>query len=76
MKYGRVTVENAPGNPLGEDEPVFLIRGRDAVAIVGILAYGHAAEAAGVDLATGLSNVIARFEEWQQANPELVKLPD
>lgn len=44
-KYGRVTVEHEPGEPLGEDEPVFLIRARDVIAVEGILRYRDAYEA-------------------------------
>lgn len=31
-KYGAITVEHEPGNTLGDDEPVFLLRARDVTS--------------------------------------------
>lgn len=78
IKYGRVTVENEPGNPFGEDEPVFIIRARDKSALRAIDYYGEAAAEAGASIEfLGLvGEVHGFFRHWQATHPDLVKVPD
>ena len=71
-KYGQITTEHGTFHP---DEPVFLLRGQDPLAPGAIESYailceieecdpGHVADA---------REAAARMEDWQAANPDLVK---
>lgn len=78
LKYGLVTVENEPGNPFGDDEPVLILRGRDRLAPKAIVAYVKlcmmdGTERPHLDLLLDAHGV---FVAWQEANPTLVKQPD
>lgn len=80
-RFGRVSVEKEPGNPLGEDEPVFIFRARDGYAPVAIAEYRDKLLYRGVAHAD--SNIINRLDDairiitdWQKQNPSLVKNPD
>lgn len=79
-KYGQVTVEKQPGNPLGEDEPIFILRARDMYAAEAIRAYAEICQEAEPPTQprhlAAIENARARFEKWQEQNPELVKQPD
>lgn len=61
-----------------EDEPLFIIRGQDVLAIPAIARYqGLAMEAElGEDFINGLNNSVALFATWQTDNPEAVRKPD
>lgn len=78
-KYGQITVEREPGNPLnGTDEPVFLLRARDKTAVLALVTYQQSAKAngAGPMIEVMMNETIIRFREWQKAHPDLVKAPD
>lgn len=78
-KYGEVTVENEPGNPLnGTDEPVFLLRARDQAALAGIEAYRADCRRKGSpqEHLDGITEVMERFAIWQHENAGLLKVPD
>jgi hypothetical protein len=78
-KYGTVLVEIEPGNPLNNtDEPVFVLRARDKVALQCLFMYkqGALAAGAGPEIERGMAREFTRFNEWRQAHPELVKVPD
>lgn len=74
-KHGRVTTER---KQVPEDEPVFVIRGADAMACPLLSAYYERCTAGGAE-AEHLASVEAeytRFADWQEAHPERVKVPD
>jgi hypothetical protein len=77
-KYGRVSVEREPGNPLGEDEPVFVLRARDLAAVGTLLLYEEAAfqQGAGEEHLAAVEEARAAFARWRHAHPELMKVPD
>jgi hypothetical protein len=77
-KYGRIEVENEPGNPLGEDEPVFLFRARDATILELLGLYDELCAESGSPPAhtRGIQEAVHRIREWRNAHPELVKVPD
>lgn len=77
-KYPSVNIDTGTHTPIGEDEPVFVLRARDGNALDLLDAYAELCNASGsppAHLATIL-NSRSRFEAWQTANPELVKNPD
>jgi hypothetical protein len=60
------------------DEPLFVIRAQDNLALVTIDDYASNCEDSGCD-PSHLSNIMnARqaVDDWQQSNPDKVKLPD
>lgn len=77
-KYGRISVEHEPGNPLGEDEPVFLLRARDTTSISGLIEYRRLCiiHNSPQEHIAALDQVLENFREWQNSNLELVKTPD
>lgn len=77
-KYGQVTFEKTPGNPFREDEPVFVIRGRDATAVAAIRLYAYHASENGADpeFVDACYQRAYEFEVWQGDNDKLVKAPD
>lgn len=62
----------------GKDEPLFVIRGRDVAGPRAVRSYGAIAEeeGAGDPLLEGVAAAGEKFQSWQEANPELVKIPD
>lgn len=77
-KYGDVIVEREPGNPLGEDEPVFLLRARDATSVPLLEKYLNLIflKNSPPKHIYAVEDVIQTFREWQRRNPTLVKIPD
>ncbi len=81
-KYGRITVElDSKSHPLNDprsDEPVFLVRGRDAVAVLALVTYKQAALAhgAGPRVEIGMDKLIEEFRVWQRDHAHVVKTPD
>ena len=77
-KYGRVTVEHEPGNPLGDDEPVFLLRARDATAVSVLYAYAAICAKANspTEHVDAVEDLAETFREWQTNHIDLVKTPD
>lgn len=57
--YGRLNIPM-----IGEDEPVFILRGRDALAESAIEMYRLLAEAHGCSVADALTREIGHFREW------------
>lgn len=67
----------SPGStPIGEDEPVFLIRARDWLApdVVGYWADSMRANGGSEEVASHVLHWADRMAEWQQANGR--KMPD
>ena len=82
-KYGEVTTEKGE---IRDDEPVFVLRGQDKLAVGTIAAYQEKVEAEvqsgaiteedGAQLLEAVKSARRQFVEWADANPTLVKLPD
>lgn len=61
------------------DEPVFIIRGKDILALMAIHHYTSLIEMYtpyDQDQLQGMAAVAERFRQWQRAHPESIKLPD
>lgn len=64
LKYGQLDI---PG--LGDDEPVFIIRGRDTLAAGVLDEYVYFADEAGLEsVADGVNAVKNQFAAWQAEN--------
>ena len=50
---------------IGEDEPVFILRGQDILAQAGIEMYRLLAEAHGCQVSEALTGEISSFRQWQ-----------
>ena len=87
MKYESVN----PLEKLHSGEPYFFLRAQDRLSLVAIYAYRDALKEASarafidgtqhesdelIKGALGVLRVIEKFYEWQDANPDKVKLPD
>ena len=75
-KYGIITAEK---KQFHENEPVFLLRGTDPLAVEAIREYAFACHKAGCaeEHCNAAWDHAKRMEDWQDAHPELVKeLPD
>jgi hypothetical protein len=76
-KYGKVSIKGIPA-----DEPVFILRAQDALAIQTIARYqtfAHALDgtsARAPEFVSSLDEVMADFRSWQSDNPDALKLPD
>ena len=62
----------------GTDEPIFVIRAQDELSLDLLNHYAYMCGANGVDdeFIDAIDERIVEFEEWQDANPDKVKLPD
>lgn len=77
---GDVTIEivkMSNGDPIPEDEPVFLFRGRDRLAVEALLAYQQACNKDGCTdyQLTMLDKQIDKFFQFQKEHPERMKQP-
>lgn len=75
LKYGRVTVEHGT---IGEDEPVVVFRGRDALLDTMMVIYEALCKKAGspqhhIDL---IEESRGQINAWQAANLEQVRIPN
>jgi glutaredoxin len=62
---------------LHDGEPFFLLRAQDKLSLSTVLMYqGLLRTRTDGQLDTDLEQLITRIQEWQEANPSLVKLPD
>lgn len=79
-KYGNVTVQDdSLMNPLnGTDEPVFVLRARDACALGTLESYIEEAETRGSapEFIEGLQEPYEKFAAWRDAHRDEIKLPD
>lgn len=76
-KYGRLQSGN-PDKQFFLDEPLFVLRGSDSIAPAAIRDYAMRARVCGCP-DEHVNQCLAqadRIAAWQQANPNLVKLPD
>jgi hypothetical protein len=73
-KYGEITTEHGS---IGADEPVFLLRAQDKLAVAAIEAYVRlcSANSCPSPHLEALDVAIGRFVEWQFNHPQRVKLP-
>ncbi len=72
-KDGRL-VNRATGKPIPDDEPVFVLRAQDALALPALEAY--VSLAGDHQHAYAVEQRIASFVEFAEAHPERMKLPD
>lgn len=74
---GERLVKTSNGQPVPEDEPLFIIRGRDAIAVAALFAYRDLALDNGCNdyLLGGVDQVITDFVAFAQAHPERMKQP-
>lgn len=75
LKYGAVTTEKKEFHP---GEPVFVLRAADFCAPGAISRYSDLCIRLGCteEHVKAIGVALARFVEWQRANPQLVKQPD
>lgn len=66
-KYGKVDIEN-----IGENEPVFILRAQDSLAVQALENYQTLASINDAPAADGMRMEIGRFENWDGDR----KLPD
>lgn len=73
-----LAIREALGIDPGENEPLFIIRGQDALAVAAIARYQTLAIEAECDQSfiNGLNESIGEFADWQHNNAESVKKPD
>lgn len=75
QKFGQVTAER--GSPASQDEPCFVIRGRDELAVRSLKMYRELAmrEGLAVSFLTDIENLSMEFAQWAQGNPDQMHLP-
>lgn len=73
-KYGNVSVELGS---IPDDEPVFLLRAQDMLAVPAIREYLDLCTRAGCveEHLDGIGVAIGRFARWQVVHPDKAKLP-
>lgn len=73
-KYGRVTVENERRLPIGDDEPVFLFRAKDALLPQVLELYAGLCVSAGCpqEHVQGILEAKQDIKDWQRTNGKLV----
>lgn len=59
-----------------DGEPVFVLRAQDQVALSTLEEYYHRAFDAHAKNLTRVRHAKERFREWQEKNPQKVKVPD
>lgn len=79
-EQGRL-VNRASGQPIPDDEPVFIFRARDLFAASALNAYLRAlcaadSEMIGHDHRHAIRNRVRDFERFAQQNPHRMKIPD
>jgi hypothetical protein len=76
-KYGRITVENVPDTPFHEDEPAFVFRGQDGLSVSALEGYLQICEDedASPEHCAMVARSIEEVSAWQDAHPELLKIP-
>jgi hypothetical protein len=73
VRDGRIC-NRATGKPIPDQEPIFILRAKDALASVALSAY--LAEITDADHAAAVQERIDAFDAFAEANPDLVKQPD
>jgi hypothetical protein len=79
-KYGKVKLQNTPQSALDDiEEPVFVIRGQDDLALHAITRYRNAL--AGVkdidaEKVAALDGVIGRFAQFREEHADRIKVTD
>jgi len=74
---GGKIIKVSNGQPIPDDEPVFILRGRDRLAIETLLYYRSAAIGDGCTdyLLDSVSNMIKEFEKFAAEQPNKMKQP-
>jgi hypothetical protein len=78
LKYPRVDIDTGGHSPIGEDEPIFILRAQDKKSVKLLDSYLLLCQGSGCsgDHLEAIEENIKRFEDWQSQNPSAVKLPD
>lgn len=67
-------INRSSGKPIPEDEPVFVLRARDVLALKTLMYYqSHSEDPAHVD---SVGRRIIQFNEFRQKNSELIRHPN
>lgn len=71
-------INTRTGVAIPEDEPLFLLRGKDTLAAPAILYYWDLCRSSGVRSTQreGVTNMVLEFEEFAARRAERMKLPD
>lgn len=77
VRDGKIEIVNPAGVPIPDDEPVFLLRARDRLAMRLLAYYATLSRA---DSCTeyhlrGINGAIIAFDEFRSAHPERMKQP-
>jgi hypothetical protein len=74
---GEQIIKTSNGQPIPADEPVFILRGRDKLAMNTLWDYWDLADDDGCteDFKARVREYIAEFEEFASKNPERMKQP-
>lgn len=70
---GERLIKTSNGQPVSEDEPVFILRARDACAIRTLLYYSELCEISPEDRRKSLAAVIRAFQNYANTHP--TKIP-
>lgn len=54
--------------PIGEEEPVFLLRGKDRFIVATVGAYANSCRSYGLPHSEGVRNFVEHVRQWQQEN--------
>lgn len=70
-------VKTSTGEVVPDDEPVFLIRGKDRLALPALFEYMRLCERDGCNAyqLSGCAEMIAQFANWRAANADQMKQP-
>lgn len=77
-KYPDVQIELPEGfTPIADDEPVFIVRGQDGLAVAALRGYVTKCAEAGVEQShlNAVEAELHRWETWQASNPTRIKMP-
>lgn len=70
-------VRTADGTPIPADEPLFILRAKDRLAVAALLEYREICRRDGCNdyQLDGLSDIVAEFEKFAAEHPEAMKQP-
>lgn len=76
-KYPSVEIDTGDQTPIGDDEPVFIIRAQDSLApeLIARIVEVYEDHDVPPDTRAQTLQALTEVEEYQRANPALVKLP-
>jgi hypothetical protein len=74
---GNQIVKRTTGEPIPDDEPVFILRARDKHAVATLVSYlGHCQRGPTTEYhLQGIDKAVAAFEAFRRNNPDQMKVP-